>query len=79
MLYWLLYPLKEEVIVKKLGDKWELLGLGLVIAGINILGALCLFVGLFAALPTTLLAYAFVYRKLLGQVAEPAPQETATE
>ena len=62
-----------------MGVKWELLGLGLVIAGINILGALCLFVGLFAALPTTLLAYAFVYRKLLGQVAEPAPQETATE
>jgi len=47
--------------------KWQLLGFAFVIAGINILGFLCLFIGLFATVPTTLMAYAFVYRKLLAQ------------
>ncbi|MGB3341123.1 MAG: hypothetical protein WBB37_06550 [bacterium] len=53
--------------------KWQLLGFAFVIAGINILGFLCLFIGLFATVPTTLMAYAFVYRKLVGQTeSEPA-------
>lgn len=52
--------------------KWQLLGFGLVVTGINILGFLCLFIGLFATIPTTLLATAFVYRKLSGQT-ETAP------
>ena len=52
--------------------KWQLLGFGLVMTGINILGFFCLFIGLFATIPTTLLAIAFVYRKLLGQT-ETAP------
>lgn len=52
--------------------KWQLLGFGLVMTGINILGFLCLFIGLFATIPTTLLATAFVYRKLLSQT-ESAP------
>lgn len=47
--------------------KWKLLGFGIVIAVINIVGAICLLVGLFATVPTTLLAYALVYRKLLSQ------------
>lgn len=47
--------------------KWQLLGFGLVMTGINILGFLCLFIGLFATIPTTLLAAVFVYRKLSGQ------------
>jgi len=47
--------------------KWQLLGFAFVIAGINILGFLCLFIGLFATVPTTLMAYAFVYRKLVSQ------------
>ncbi len=60
--------------------KWQLLGFGLVMTGINILGFLCLFIGLFATIPTTLLATAFVYRKLLSQTESaqatiPAPQE----
>jgi|GEM_PF-4642886 len=60
--------------------KWQLLGFGLVMAGINILGFLCLFIGLFATIPTTLLAAALVYRKLLNQTESaqatiPAPQE----
>jgi uncharacterized membrane protein len=52
--------------------KWQLLGFAFVIVGINILGFLCLFIGLFATVPTTLMAYAFVYRKLVGQT-ESAP------
>ena len=60
--------------------KWQLLGFGLVMTGINILGFLCLFIGLFATIPTTLLAIAFVYRKLLSQTESaqatiPVPQE----
>jgi uncharacterized membrane protein len=60
--------------------KWQLLGFGLVMTGINILGFLCLFIGLFATIPTTLLATTFVYRKLLSQTESaqatiPAPQE----
>ncbi|UCG91628.1 MAG: hypothetical protein JSV97_11195 [candidate division WOR-3 bacterium] len=49
------------------GIKWELFGFGIVLALINILGALVFFVGLFATVPTTLVAYAFVYRRLLQQ------------
>jgi len=49
------------------GAKWELFLLGLVVTGMNILGALCLLIGLFATVPTTILAGAFVYRKLLVQ------------
>lgn len=47
--------------------KWKLLGFGSVIAGINILGLICLFVGLFATIPTTMIAFAYIYRKLLSQ------------
>jgi uncharacterized membrane protein len=55
--------------------KWQLLGFSLVLAGINILGFLCLFVGLFATIPTTLMAYVFVYKKLMDQtIAQPATE-----
>jgi len=43
---------------------------GFVLAGINILGTLALLIGLFATIPTTMVATAFVYRKLLSQVAQ---------
>lgn len=59
------------------GIKWELFGFGIVLALINILGALVFFVGLFATVPTTLVAYAFVYRRLLQQteaIQEQTPQ-----
>ena len=59
--------------------KWQLLGFALVIAGINILGFLCLFIGLFATVPTTLMAYASVYRKLLDQTASTPVEAPATE
>lgn len=48
------------------GAKWNLFLLGLLFAGITILGILILIIGLFAALPTILIASAFVYRKLLA-------------
>ncbi|MDH4212038.1 MAG: hypothetical protein OEV79_11385 [candidate division WOR-3 bacterium] len=47
--------------------KWKLFGFGLVLALINVVGAICLFIGLFVTIPVTLLAYSSVYRKLLEQ------------
>jgi len=47
--------------------KWDLFVFGLLLGGINLLGALFLLVGLFATVPTAMVAMAFVYRKLLTQ------------
>ncbi|MFC1754893.1 hypothetical protein ACFL96_16110 [Thermoproteota archaeon] len=47
------------------GAKMDLLFFNLVLGCINLMGLLCLFVGLFASIPTTMLAAAFVYRVLL--------------
>ena len=47
--------------------KWKLFGFGLVLALINIVGTICLFIGLLVTVPVTLLAFSFVYRKLLEQ------------
>jgi uncharacterized membrane protein len=44
---------------------WDLFVFSLMLIGINLLGALCLLIGLFATIPTTMIAKAFVYRKLL--------------
>lgn len=61
--------------------KWKLFGFGLVLALINVVGAICLFIGLFVTVPVTLLAYSSVYRKLLEQTesaqAGPATPEAA--
>jgi len=48
------------------GNTWNLFLFGLLLAGINILGLLCLIVGLFITIPTTTIAYIFVYRKLIS-------------
>jgi uncharacterized membrane protein len=40
----------------------------LLLSCINILGFLCLFIGQFASIPMTMVAIAFVYRKLLSQI-----------
>ena len=50
-----------------MGVKWDLLGLFLVLALINILGVVCLFVGLFVTVPITMVATAVVYRSLIAQ------------
>lgn len=53
------------------GIRWHLLQLMLVEIGIGLLGVIALGVGLFLALPTIMLANAYIYRKLTGQ--EPLP------
>jgi uncharacterized membrane protein len=50
------------------GVKWNLFLFGLLLGLINILGFLALLVGLFVTVPLTMVANAFVYRKLLSQV-----------
>jgi len=52
------------------GYKLDLFLFSLVVAGINLLGVLCVFIGLFVTIPVTLMASAYVYRKL-------APAEAA--
>jgi len=47
--------------------KWKLLGFGILMVLINILGFLCLIIGIFATVPTTMMAIAAVYRNLLKQ------------
>ena len=56
------------------GNKGKLFLLGLLIVLINIAGVICLLVGLFATIPTSMLVMAYVYRKLMGEevvVSEP--------
>ncbi len=53
------------------GATWELLVFGLLTFLVILLGVLALLVGLFAALPTAMLAWAFVYRRLLAASANP--------
>jgi uncharacterized membrane protein len=49
------------------GAKWNLFLFVLLLVGINILGAIALLVGLFATIPTSMVAIAFVYRQLLAR------------
>lgn len=56
---------KSSAITK--GSKWNLFLFLLLIAAINLLGVLCLFVGLLATVPMTSIAVVYVYRKLLSQ------------
>ena len=58
--------LKRSAVITR-GVKWDLFLLGLLLTVINSLGAICLLIGLFATIPTTMVAYASVYRKLLAQ------------
>ena len=47
------------------GVKWELVLFFLLVLGINLVGLLAFAIGLFFTLPATMVAYTFVYRKLL--------------
>jgi uncharacterized membrane protein len=49
------------------GNVWNLFFFGILLGLINILGFICLLVGLFITVPLSMLATAFVYRKLLLQ------------
>ena len=48
------------------GSFWNLFLFGLVCIGVNILGLMALGIGLLLTLPTTMMAIAYVYRKLSG-------------
>jgi len=61
------------------GVKWNLFVFFLMLIGINLLGALCLLVGLVATIPTTMVACAFVYRRLLAQTEIAPASETSSE
>jgi uncharacterized membrane protein len=54
------------------GVKGQLFVFYIILALINLAGALCLLVGLFVTIPTSMVAMAYVYRQLLAS-AEPAP------
>ena len=56
------------------GVKWDLFIFDILIGIINLLGLLCLVVGLFVTIPMTRVATAFVYRKLLHET----PRENYT-
>ena len=64
-----LYPVEavNRTFVITKGVKWDLFLFVLLLGLINLLGALCLLIGLFVTIPTTMVAMAFVYRKLLAQ------------
>lgn len=50
-----------------MGARWDLLGFWFVVFIINLLGVLCLVIGIFATFPTIMVATALVYRRLLSQ------------
>ena len=52
------------------GAKWQLLGFGAICGLIYLMGLLCFIVGIFAALPTVMVAIALVYRQLIMQTPE---------
>lgn len=58
--------LKRSSMITK-NAKWDLFLFGLLLGFINLLGMFALLIGLFATIPTTMVAMAFVYRKLLAQ------------
>jgi len=52
------------------GVKWDLFAFGILLVIINMLGFLCLVVGLFVTIPVTMVAIAFAYRKLLPETSQ---------
>jgi uncharacterized membrane protein len=46
------------------GERWHLLGFGLLVIGVNLLGTLAFGIGLLVTIPTTTLAAAYVFRRL---------------
>ncbi len=61
------------------GVKLDLFVFGMLLGIINLLGFICLVVGLFVTIPTTMVAMAFVYRKLLAQTELIEIPETSQE
>jgi uncharacterized membrane protein len=50
------------------GAKWDLFLFGLLLFGINLIGAIPFLLGWFITIPITMVAMAFIYRKLLFQI-----------
>ncbi len=61
--------LRESVRITH-GHRWDLLGLFLAVLGINILGVLCLGIGLLVSIPVTSIAVAHAYRMLSAQAGD---------
>lgn len=59
------------------GFKWDIFFMSIASYVIILLGALCLFVGLFAAVPVSLIAWGFVYRKITAS-SSPVSRESST-
>jgi uncharacterized membrane protein len=55
------------------GAKWDLFLFGLLLGLINVAGFIFFVVGLFATIPTSMVAFAYVYRRLTEE-PEPEPQ-----
>ena len=56
------------------GSKMNLFLLGLILWGLNILGALLLLVGILISLPVSLMTMTYVYKKVCGSVGEDEEQ-----
>ncbi len=52
------------------GVKWDLFLFAILLGIINLMGFLCLLVGLFVTIPITMVAMAFVYRELLPETSQ---------
>jgi hypothetical protein len=61
------------------GVKWELFLFFLLVLGINLLGLMAFAVGLLFTLPATMIAYTFVYRKLLERKESAGAVRSGTE
>ena len=61
------------------GAKWNLFLFGILLGLINTAGFLCLLFGLFATIPTTMIAQAFVYRKLLSHIGKVSMPENSVQ
>lgn len=66
--------LKESARITK-GVRWHLFLFALSLLVLNIIGAICLVVGLLVTIPVTNLAIVHVYRKLLSETNVPVQQE----
>jgi len=61
------------------GAKWDLFLFNILLILINLAGVLCLLVGLFATIPTAVVALAFVYRKLQAHAEKTLLEEQVLE
>lgn len=70
----LLFLFKKSSLITR-GVKWDLFLFDLLLTLINFLGTLCLLIGLFATIPTSMMTTVFVYRKLAKPDIEVSGQD----